>query len=46
MLFRCSWVNSELKYVLSVLAMSFSVVTILPVGVLSSPTLSLILHYL
>ena len=41
MLFSCSWVNTELKYELRVLALSLSVVTILPVGVLSGPTLSL-----
>ena len=41
MMFSCSWVNSELKYVLRVLAMSLSVLTIWPVGVLSAPTLSL-----
>ena len=40
-LFSCSWVNTELKYVLRVLAMSLSVVTSWPVGVLSGPTLSL-----
>ena len=40
MLFNCSWVNTELNYVLRVLAMSLSVVTIWPVGVLSA------LHYL
>ena len=36
----CSLVNTELKYVLSVLAISLSVVTICPVGVLSGPTFS------
>ena len=43
MLFRCSWVNTEQKYVLSVLAMSLSVVKIWPVGVLSGPILCLII---
>ena len=37
MLFSCSWVNTELKNVLRVLAMSLSVVTIWPVGVLFWP---------
>ena len=41
MLFSCSWVNTELKYVLRVLAMSLSVGTIWPIYVLSGPTLSL-----
>ena len=40
-LFSCSWVNTELKNVLRVLAMSSSVATIWTVGVLSGPTLSL-----
>ena len=41
MLFSCSWVNTELKYVLRVLAMSLAVMIICPVVVLSGPTLSL-----
>ena len=45
MLFSCSWVNTELKYVLRMLSMSLSVMTIWPVGILSSPTLSAIILF-
>ena len=46
MLFSCSWVNTELKYLYGLVCwpwMSLSVVKIYPVGVLRGPTLLLII---